>query len=756
MSPTPPRSLAVRARFVPVVRFLLLPLLALALLLTGLSSSGGVPAVAASTTPTVPSTDPVADPAGTDTDRTDRAAASGTGAPVVMVGVAGLTFEQIDRYRTPNLWSLVEDGSIGTVTPRSVRSTSCPVDGWLAVNSGRRAADEPRDECRAPGEPIENWVPDWAVYQNRVDADNYDAALGTLREAATTSGSADGSGSSIAAIGPGAYIAAADSHGWVDGTAPVSEDIGAQVGAALEDDGLVLVDLGNVREAGYSLTVLDEQIGEIRTAVEKHDAGTSVDQAASLLTYSLSDGWVDSSSMQFAAALGPDFAPGILSSASTKQPGLVQTTDVLPTVLGLLGARTTANLAGASMYTDVTGIDTQERVQLMLDRETAVETQADLSVWFFPVFGLILALLLLTVFLVGRKDLDRVTGPLRVLGAFFAAVPVSTYLVNVVPWERSTSPDVAMLAALVGWSFAIMLGALLGPWKRLPLGPVTFVAAVTVGVLLYDVLTGSALQMSTLMGEPLLIASRFYGIGNSALALYCTALVFVLVAACQHVPNRWVRLGVVLVGLTASAIVLGTPGLGTKFGSIPTLIVGLAVLALSAAEIRLTIKRVAIFGSAAVGVMLLLLVGDWLRPPEKWTHFGRFFDSILNGEAASVLIRKVQMNVEILTQSWMTLLLPFVIGAVFWVVLRPERFRVPYLPRVYAQNWLLRPGILSLLVLLVVGTFINDSGIVVPAVGILFLVPAVGHLVGQQAYREAKGLGSPSPATSADGSRTPE
>ena len=91
------------------------------------------------------------------------------------------------------------------------------------------------------------------------------------------------------------------------------------------------------------------------------------------------------------------------------------------------------------------------------------------------------------------------------------------------------------------------------------------------------------------------------------------------------------------------------------------------------------------------------------------------------------------MNIDILTQSWMTLLLPIAVALVLWAAISPARFRIPLLADWYADMPLLRTAIISLTVLLAVGTIINDSGIVVPAVGILFLVPALAHLVGERA-----------------------
>lgn len=686
-----------------MIRSALLALLAVCLLVAGL--------------PPVPSGQgPAAPPA--------RAITPVIAGPTVFVGVSGLTFEDLDPYLTPHLWSLVEDGAIGTLTPRSVRATSCPVDGWLAVGSGRRAADEPRRVCRAPAEPIESWVPDWAVYRLQAEGDNYDAPLGLLGGLPADA---------VHAIGPGAAIAAATPEGRVRSYAPVEDDLGAQIAESAADHDLSLVDLGNTREPGYSLTELDDRIGAVRAGLASLPAAgpRPADGAPTLVVASIADGTPESSAMQFSAAVGPFHSAGVLTSSSTQQPGLVQTTDVLPTLLRSMPTGVEENFAGAPMVETEAAADTEVRYRQMLDRQVAVATQAALSAWFFPVTASVIAVLLGIAVVMGRRDMSRVRGPLRGLGLFFAALPVSTFLVNLVPWERSTSPDVAMLAALCGWALALTLLGLLGPWRRDPLGPLTVVATATVLVLAGDVIAGSPLQMSTLLGEPLLIASRFYGIGNSALALFCTALVLVLVAVCRAIPNRWARLAAVVTIVLAACVLLATPGLGTKFGSVPTLIIGLAVFTLAAAGIRLSIKRLVLVVGAAGLVMLLVLVLDWLRPADQRTHFGRFFDSILSGEAGAVIMRKIGMNIDILTQSWMTLLLPVIIAGVFWVILDPRRFSVPHLPGLYRRYPMMRAAMASLAVLLAVGTVINDSGIVVPAVGILFIIPAFAHLVGQ-------------------------
>lgn len=648
-----------------------------------------------------------------------RTTTSADAAPI-FVGVSGFKFEDLDPRTTPNLWKMMKSGQIGTITPRSVRSTSCPVDGWLGVGSGRRAADEPREQCREPLAPLDGWVSDWDVYSQVARGDNYDAALGGLAESVPK----------ISAIGPGSAIAAADPEGHVDQWAPVSEDLGQKAAQDSEDGRLTLVDLGNTAADGYSLKDLDRRIGEILASTGWLGDGTSDSLMAGrspVIFSSIADGSDEGSSMQSTMMLQPGHSPGLLTSSSTRQPGLVQVPDIAPTLVALSGGEAMDNVAGAPMTSDPSG-SWESRYQDVLDRQVAVTTQNELSTWFFPVVATLMIGLLVLAWFLRKNHRDLVHSGAYRLGIAFASMPVSTYLVNTVPWERTTNPDIAMLGAVVGWSLILGSIALLGPWRKHKLGPVLFVSVVSVGVLAYDVITGSQLQMSTLLGEPLLIASRFYGIGNSALALYCCALLLAVAGFASLSKKPLMRILIVTVPVLVSCVILAAPGLGTKFGSVPTLIIGVAYLALAAAGIRFSLKRLLLTVGIAGFVMLAVLFLDWLRPPDQRTHFGRFFDSIISGEALGVLARKIGMNIDILTQSWMTLLLPLIIIGVFWLALSPRRFNLSGIQDAYQRIPLLKAGMISLAILLGVGTIINDSGIVVPAVGILFLVPVLVHL----------------------------
>ncbi|MFD0823948.1 hypothetical protein ACFQ0D_37785, partial [Micromonospora zhanjiangensis] len=77
---------------------------------------------------------------------------------VVLAGVPGLRWDDISPTGTPNLWRMAEQGSIGSLSVRSARQPTCPVDGWLTLGAGnyaRRGTSPVTGACPAPKVPVE-------------------------------------------------------------------------------------------------------------------------------------------------------------------------------------------------------------------------------------------------------------------------------------------------------------------------------------------------------------------------------------------------------------------------------------------------------------------------------------------------------------------------------------------------------------------------------------------------------------------------
>ena len=113
------------------------------------------------------------------------------------------------------------------------------------------------------------------------------------------------------------------------------------------------------------------------------------------------------------------------------------------------------------------------------------------------------------------------------------------------------------VVAAVGLFVAIIAtAALRGPWGKWALGPMAFVSATTMVVLAVDVMTGSRLQLSSLMGLQPVVGGRYYGMGNPTFALFATATILL----CTAVSSMLVLAGRQKAAAVAVALIGGVRG----------------------------------------------------------------------------------------------------------------------------------------------------------------------------------------------------
>src|SRR5699024_4133834 len=163
---------------------------------------------------------------------------------------------------------------------------------------------------------------------------------------------------------------------------------------------------------------------------------------------------------------------------STRQPGMVQSTDMLPTLLDRLGMAAPSGLAGAPMTTtsgDGTGAS---RIATLIDENRHAMAVRPLTAPFFSGLVLInLALYAIVTVGLNRRFLDRAAQwlarrrhsgwaglaraaravdpdaalrALRAVAVTVAALPLGSYLANLLPWWRAGSPGLVVYTATVG------------------------------------------------------------------------------------------------------------------------------------------------------------------------------------------------------------------------------------------------------------------------------------------------------------------
>lgn len=707
-------------------------------------------------------------------------ASSAAEKPVVFVGMTGVEWEDISDA-TPTLQRLTRDAAIGHNVTRSVRSWTCPADGWLALSAGRRAADPLDDDGRCvpmAGSPTERWD----VYTEAAASESYSAVLGTfgdyLREHGVPS----------AGVGEGAAIALAGTSGEPVGPvelvphvrdtpsipaddepadpdaetpalpaiAPVDpERIGPAVENALANDpGLLVIDLGGAPRGEHresDLQAIDAALAEVMERVE----------GAEVLVASVSDAG-RSPRLQLAALLDGegDADPALLGSPSTRQKGLLQTTDLAPTILNLLDLAPLPGLPGSPAQAASISADPLET--LLDDAAHAYAVRPVVPAFFALLVVLNVVLYLAVALLISGRvrarfpalgaKADRIITKspralriLEVTATFMAALPVASFLANLVPWWRTGAPGLTLWALVLGGA-ALVTALALVPWRRYLLTPIAVVGILTWLALTAEAFLGGPMQFSGLMGYQSLVAGRFYGFGNAAFTIFSTAALLVALLVAHTLRNRplLAALGVAAIG-GATAVLDGHPGLGADFGGPPAILPAFGVFILLVLGVRLTVKRVLLVGGVSAVAALSFAVVDWLRPPESRTHLGNFVQTVLDGGLFDVIVRKLQQNLMIIFASTLTLV------AVAGIVL----LLVAFLPRKHpgahrddvsearsaAFHSLLervpslRPTLIALVVLWGIGFAINDSGVLIVSVGMALAVPLLVGLAARATTR---------------------
>ncbi len=674
---------------------------------------------------------------GTETGSANSAIGA-AGAPLVVIGSGGFTWADVTPEATPALWGLLRAGASATVSVRSVNPNTCPVDGWLSLSAGQRAAAPLGDKSLRP---LTDGCPGIApVRAGRVDGwDAYVAAAHSLRfdaEPGTLGDQLAATGVRAAAYGPGAALALARSDGRVEESHPVTDAAqGLPPGARV-----VVIDAGSVRDPadlGTGESAPGPSTAEQLRGID-HTVGTIAERLppnATLIVAGLSDAG-RSSRLRPIVARGDGVAPGHLYSPSTRQLGLTQSSDLTVTILRAAGASIPAGQGGKALDARADGGDSdagaEDRRRHLVDLDQASHEIHDLVPPFFH--GLVIAQLV--IYLVVWRVWATRTGSdatrtrlvrwVRRIALAASAVPAASFLANLLPWWRADHPLPAIIGSVALFVALILAPAVLPPAGRRLLGPVAVVAAATVLVLAIDVMTGSRLQQSSLMGLQPVVGGRFYGMGNVTFSLFASATLMLAIALSHPLVRAGRRGGaaalVATVGLIA-VVIDGNPAWGADGGGPPALLPGLAYLVLAILGLRMTWRRGLLTGAVTAGLFLLVAFLDSLRPPEKQSHLGRFFDALGSGGAWDIVVRKAEQNLGILFSNTLSLLVPFGLLFTILVLLRPTSWGSRALHASFERIPALRPGLIAWLIVMTIGFFINDSGVAIPAVGATVTIP---------------------------------
>jgi len=676
-------------------------------------------------------------PAGAATAGQDAPAAEP--APVILVGVSDLRWTDIDPRVTPNLWQMVGNSAVGSVSVRTVRPVTCPIDGWLSLSAGSEATSTEVDSDRDflnPGQvgsgelPSCGLLPDVDTSRDGTyEIEGWDDFVRLQEDTRGAYGTLGTLGNLLAAadvcatpIGPGAAVALAD----LDGTGQRYE-LGMSA-EALRECPVTIIDAGSTNE---SSVLRPSSLAEFDTLVS--DVVAAAPPGTHIMISGVADPTASPPPLQVAMehVVGAP-RPAWLSSASTRHAGLVQLTDLVPTILQLANVPYDQFDAKPWESDSVRRMSVTDTVDDRRDFDQIAEVIPDEG----PIFGAWIAAVPMSILLgslvallAKRQGVRWAQHPLfnrlGIGAALFAgAIPTALYLVTAVRWWRWDHPALVLgtvtVIAAVAIAAASAVARIPYPWRF-----VTVQCAITYGALTFDGLNGTKLQLGSLLAAGQVYGGRFYGFGNVTFTVYATATLLLAAAAAQMLLRRGrrdlaVAATMVIGGL--AVLVDGWPTFGADFGGILALVPGVVLLVLLTAGVAMTWRRVVVVAGTGVVVVAVVAWLDYLRPAENRSHMGAFVARVIDGEAGEVIENKIDALVTSVSTplGWLEIVgFAFAVAIVAW----PDAFKVPELSRVFEEWPALRHALLALAVTFAVGTLVNDSGALIAGLGVLTTAP---------------------------------
>lgn len=658
---------------------------------------------------------------------------------LIVIGMPGLTWSDINEDTMPNVASMAQHGAVGNQLVRAISPHSCSDAAWVTLGAGTRtpmgygppmaAASGTNSFCPPPvtgrydAATHTYSYPQWATWSKAAPTRNIPSRMGLVAS------TLEKNGQCVAAVGERATLGAANRQGVVSHYSPTLAD----------------ADLGACPVTFVSLPTRNDM--QLRYVIDHAPIDTTF----------LVTGLTDDERPESPRAVildGPNVGGGMLRSRSTRQPGLVTTTDLSAFILERVPH---PPVLGEGRPLSIERTATPPALRSVNNMQTLLRTEHNLVAPFFTwvgVIGGILTLIGLALFAWVRAGARALEGRRRrwdawwgaakpvtaaavtrrrainrwwwsVSAALLASVPVATFLANLYAWYLPEHALVRFGLAVAAVIVPMTLAAFAGPWRSWTPGPAVFIAAFTALTLAMDVVQGSRLQLVSMMGLQPVYGGRFFGMGNVGYALFMTSALFVaaMLAGRYRAMKRprLALLTVLAIGVPA-ILVNGVPQWGNEGGGSAAFVPALIYLAMRARGWRITFTRLLIAGVSGVVFVFGVAWLDYLRGETARTHLGDVFAGLIGDGRANPFKRILYTNWNMLNQHWFYWLVP--VGLALAVLVTafptgPGRFLQPLFVRVP----MLRHGLIAIIIMLGFGFIANDSGTSIPPAGALVIVP---------------------------------
>ncbi|WP_051273308.1 hypothetical protein [Desulfotruncus alcoholivorax] len=431
----------------------------------------------------------------------------------------------------------------------------------------------------------------------------------------------------------------------------------------------------------------------------------------------------DSNYLTPVIAIGKGVTAGILTSPTTKRPGIITNNDIAPFVLNYFGIDSPASMIGRGLQ--VIPADNAQLLLSSLYSKLELTNQARSPVLRnYVLIQLLLVLLsLAAIFLPQSYFLMTILKPLLLA---VMSVPLALLLVALLPQSS------ILITVLEIISTTIVIISLLHLWLDKysnGLDPFIIISLLTSLCIIIDLLLGAPMQKNSLLGYDPIGGARFYGLGNEYMGVLIGATIIGTTALISRI-KKYNTLLLFPIGFyyMFTFYVIAVPQLGTNVGGSITAAFSFLVTILLLAGTKFNYKTL-IKITAAVGILLIALIAyDLHRPLENQSHIGRAASQIINGgakEIINIITRKLSMNFKLIKYTIWSRIFLASLASLAILFYRPTGV----MQSLKSKYPVMYKGFIGVVTASFVALVFNDSGIVAAATTMIFGAPPLLYLV---------------------------
>ncbi|TYO94962.1 hypothetical protein [Desulfallas thermosapovorans] len=416
--------------------------------------------------------------------------------------------------------------------------------------------------------------------------------------------------------------------------------------------------------------------------------------------------------------------PGLLTSPTTRRPGIIKNTDLAPTILDYFNIEAPANMYGRPLHT----IDTDLTIATL---STTYEQLEQTYQYRSPVLkNYVLVLLILVLLSLAAVLLPRANELMKVLKPLLLAVmavPITLLLITLLPHKTPELLILEIIVLTIGITAAIYL------WlanHNHDLDPFIIISLTTSLCIVVDLFLGAPLQKNSLLGYDPIAGARFYGLGNEYMGVLLGSTIIGTAAFIDRLSTRHRKTIIVITGLyyLVTLYAIAAPDKGTNVGGSIAGVFAFLVTFLLLLGFKFDLKIIAKTAATVSVFLLALIFYDLQRPTEGQSHIGRTANLIIYngpGEILNIIYRKASMNIKLIKYTiWSRVFLASLVSLAI-LFYRP----VGIMKQIFTRYTNLYTGFIGVTIASIMALIFNDSGIVAAATAMIFCAPPLLYLV---------------------------